>query len=54
MNACQVNLAKPYTEKKAEHESTCRLNLNVVHLINQKMNVFIIENKTASKRFAEI
>ena len=38
MNACQVNLTKSYTEKKAEHE--------LVHLINQKLNVIIIENKT--------
>ena len=38
INACQVNPTKSYTEKKAE--------LNVVHLINEKLNVVIIEIKT--------
>ena len=48
------NPEKSYTEKKVKHKPSGYSLINVVHLINQKLNRLIIEEKTAWKYFAMI
>ena len=54
INTCQNNPEKSYTEKKAKHKTSDCSQLQAAHLINQKLNGIIIEEKTVWKYFAKI
>ena len=54
IDSCQNNLEKSYTEKKLNIKLQVILELHAVHLINQKLNGIIIEEKTAWKSFVRI
>ena len=47
MDTCKNNPEESYTEKKAKHNLQVTHRLHVVHLINQKLNGIITEEKTA-------
>ena len=54
IETCQSNPKKPSTEKRAEHTLLVTHGLHVVHLINQKANGSITEEKIVSKCFVKI
>ena len=57
INTCQNDAKKYFTEKKTEHTLygySLVTWLHVVHLINQKTNGFITEEKTVWKCFVKI
>ena len=55
VDTCQNNPEKSYTEKKKLNINLqTTLKLHAVHLINQKLNGTIIEEKTAWKSFVRI
>ena len=54
INTFQNNPDKSYTEKKLSINLQVTHYLHAVHLINQKLNVIIIEEKTAWKCFVKI
>ena len=51
--SCQNNPNESYTERKAIHEP-CGYQLNLVHLIQNKINKVFIEEKIVLKGFAVI
>ena len=54
INTCQNDPKKSSTEKKAEHHLQFTHGLHVVHLMNQKTNWVITEEKTVWKCFVKI
>ena len=49
--SCQNNPEKSYTEKKAIHEPSGWTILQVVHLIKNKINLIVIEEKIVLKNY---
>ena len=54
INTCQNDAKKSFTEKKLSIRFMVTHWLHVVHLINQKTNGFITEEKTVWKCFVKI
>ena len=54
IDTCKNNPEKSYTEKKLNINLQVTRGSHVVHLINQKLNGIITEEKTAWKSFAKI
>ena len=52
--SCQNNPKESYTEKKAKQSLQVTRGLHAIHLINQKTNKVITEEKTAWKSFLRI
>ena len=53
INLCQINPEKSYTEKKLSIDLMAILCLQVVHLMQQKINLIVTEAKIVWKSFVK-
>ena len=53
IHSCQNNPKKYYTEKKTKHRSSSYSLFTNFHLIRQKTNLIVTEEKTARKSFVK-